>query len=245
MNAPSGRTVMARRPNHVWGADATAVPTSLGFWVPWVPFAVLPCWPFCWWVVVVVDYFSRRALAAERFKTAPSARDLCNVLDKARAAAKTEPKYAVTDRGPQFQHEYRAWCERHGVRPRFGAIGKHGSIALVERFIRTLKGEAFGSDGVPLGADAMQNALDRFVLWYAAERPHQGLAGRTPLEVFEGRPPAHLRPRLEPRARYPARALCAAPRVPVRGRRGVRLELVVSSPEGAPHLHSVALRRVA
>src|SRR5262245_24188779 len=30
--APAGRVVTARRPNHVWHADLTTVPTSLGFW---------------------------------------------------------------------------------------------------------------------------------------------------------------------------------------------------------------------
>jgi len=191
-----------------------------------------------------VDYFSREALAVVRFRGAPSARDVCDVLDKARVAAKTSPKYTVTDQGPQFREEYRAWCERHEIQPRFGAIGKHGSIALVERFILSLKREAFGPDDVPLGFDAMQVMLDRFVAWYCVERPHQGLGGRTPLEVFEGLRPAHLAPRLEPRARYPARAPCAAPQVGVRGRRGEKLELVVTSPEGAPHLPSVTLRRV-
>lgn len=42
---PSG-TVIARHPNHVWGADFTMVPTALGFWVPWMPFAILQQWPF-------------------------------------------------------------------------------------------------------------------------------------------------------------------------------------------------------
>jgi len=243
--APSGHTVIARRPSHVWGVDLTVVPTALGFWVPWAPFAVPQCWPFCWWVVVVVDYFSRQALAVRRFKTQPSAEDVCAVLDAARVVAKTAPKYTVTDQGGHFREVYRGWCERHGVEPRFGAIGKHGSIALVERFIRTLKTEAFGRDGVPLGVDAMHAALDRFVEWYCRVRPHQGLGGRTPLEVFEGRPPAHPAPRFEPRPRYPARAPCAAPQVPLRGKRGVKLELVVSHPDGAPHLPSLALRRVA
>src|SRR5206468_5068027 len=31
------------------------VPTSLGFWAPWLPCSLPPIWPFCWWVAVVVD----------------------------------------------------------------------------------------------------------------------------------------------------------------------------------------------
>ncbi len=36
---PSTGIVTAKRPNHVWSADLTAVPTSLGFWPSWLPFA--------------------------------------------------------------------------------------------------------------------------------------------------------------------------------------------------------------
>lgn len=34
------RVVTAQRPNHVWHIDLTTVPTSRGFWVPWLPFAL-------------------------------------------------------------------------------------------------------------------------------------------------------------------------------------------------------------
>jgi hypothetical protein len=44
---PSGRTVTAKRPNHVWHVDLTIVPTEMGFWCPWSPLAWPQCWPFC------------------------------------------------------------------------------------------------------------------------------------------------------------------------------------------------------
>jgi hypothetical protein len=56
--APSTRVVTTTRPNHVWHADLTAVPTSADFWAPWLPFALPQCWPFCWWVAVVIDHNS-------------------------------------------------------------------------------------------------------------------------------------------------------------------------------------------
>lgn len=34
------RVLTARQPNHVWHVDLTAVPTALGFWTAWLPFAV-------------------------------------------------------------------------------------------------------------------------------------------------------------------------------------------------------------
>ena len=51
----TNRVVTARRPNHVWHADLSTVPTALGFWIPWVPLALPQRWPFCWWIAVVVD----------------------------------------------------------------------------------------------------------------------------------------------------------------------------------------------
>jgi len=59
---PAARVVTAKRPNHVWHVDLSAVPISSGFWTAWLPFALPQRWPFCWWVAVVVDHFSRHAM---------------------------------------------------------------------------------------------------------------------------------------------------------------------------------------
>jgi hypothetical protein len=45
--APSTRVVTAKRRNHVWHVDLSVVPTSMGFWAPWFPFALPQYWPFC------------------------------------------------------------------------------------------------------------------------------------------------------------------------------------------------------
>ena len=37
---PSGRTVIARYPNHVWSIDHTIVPLGAGLWVPWLSFCL-------------------------------------------------------------------------------------------------------------------------------------------------------------------------------------------------------------
>lgn len=80
----SGRVVTARYPNHVWHADLTVMPTRSGFWVPWSPLACLQCWPFAWWLVIVVDHYSRRVMKAGVFKKQPSSEEVCAVLDEAR-----------------------------------------------------------------------------------------------------------------------------------------------------------------
>jgi hypothetical protein len=127
------------------------------------------------------------------------------------------PKYIVSDQGTQFQAEYRAWCKQHGVKPRFGAIGKHGSIALIERCIRSLKEECLRRTLVPFRLEPLVAELELYVTWFNEHRPHQGLGGKTPNEVFAASAAARDGPRWEPRKRYPLRA--------VRGRRSSRVKL--------------------
>ena len=137
----SGRTVTANYPHHVWNIDHTVVPTAAGFWVPWVPCACLQVWPFCWWVTVILDHFSRKVVAFEVFFKEPSEEQICCLLDRAVAKVGRAPKYTVTDQGVQFRQGFRDWCIQHGVKPRFGAVGESGSIAVLERFWLTLKDE--------------------------------------------------------------------------------------------------------
>ncbi len=115
------------------------MPTALGFWVPWIPQAMLQRWPFCWWVGVVLDHYSRAVLATKVYPRQPSAEEVCGLLGRAVRRAGKRPRHLVTDQGPQFADACLGWCKRRGVRPRFGAVGKHGSITVIERFIRSLK----------------------------------------------------------------------------------------------------------
>src|SRR5690606_36521954 len=50
---PAG--IEARCADPVWHCDLAVVPTALGFWLPWFPFAGWLGWPFAYWVVGVVD----------------------------------------------------------------------------------------------------------------------------------------------------------------------------------------------
>jgi len=135
------RVVTAKYPGHVWHVDLTVVPTGAGFWIPWLPLALPQRWPFCHWVAVVVDHFSRRVMGVASFKSQPTSETVRAFLGRAIAKAKKAPRYIICDRGGQFDCSgFRAWCKRQGIKPpRYGAIGKHGSIAVVERFILTLK----------------------------------------------------------------------------------------------------------
>jgi transposase InsO family protein len=240
----SGRTVVARYPHHVWNIDLTTVPIASGFWAPWFPFALPQCWPFCWWILVIVDHFSRAAIGFALFPRQPSAEQVCTALHRAATQVGRAPKYTVSDQGVQFRHDYRQWCARRGVKPRFGAVGRYGSVALIERFIRTMKQEGTRRILVPFRFDKMRAELSRFFRWYNLFRPHTHLRGATPAEVLMRRRPANRKPRLEPRARYPATGACAVPRVKARAT-GCQLTLVPGTFEGARHLPVVRLRKAA
>jgi len=242
--ATSGRTVTAKYPNHVWNVDLTLMPTSAGFRTPWLPFSLPVRWPFCWWIALVADHFSRRTIGFAVFRKEPSAKQITEVLERAVQRIGQAPKHTITDRGVQFGNPYVEWCRQRNVKPRFGAVGKHGSIALIERFIRSMKDEGLRRMLVPLSLATMRAALSRYFLWYDTCRPHQSLGGATPAEVWEKIVPANEGGRLEPRARYPDSAPCAAPRVPV-ARRCSSLTVKVEFLEGDPNLPVVEIRDAA
>ncbi len=240
------RRVTAKRPNHVWHVDLTTVPISDGFWTPWLPFALPQAWPFCWWVAVVVDHFSRRVMGFAIFQGIPTSAATRAFLGRVIRNTGAAPKYLICDKGVQFWNDgFKTWCTRRGIKPRFGAVGKHGSIAVIERFIRTLKGEAMRRLLIPIRRDRFRRELQFFATWYNEHRPHSALDGRTPNEVYDGLRPANRRPRLEPRVRWPRRSRCAAPQTLVAGQPGAEVNLVVQFVHGRRHLPVVALKRAA
>ena len=242
----TGRGVAAERPNHVWHVDLTIVPTVGGFWVPWLPFALPQRWPFCWWVAVVLDHYSRRVMGVAAFRQQPTSEMVRAFLGRTIRQAGTAPRYIICDKGPQFWCDgFKRWCKRRGVRPRFGAVGKYGSIAVIERFMKTLKTEGTRKVLVPLRREAFRSELLSFAAWYNGYRPHMWLGGRTPDEAYHALQPANEQPRIEPRARWPAESRCAQPRAPVDGKAGAIVELDVTHIAGRKHLPVVALRRVA
>jgi len=219
----SDRVVTAKRPNHVWHIDLTTVPTAGGFWASWLPFAIPQCWPFCWWLAVVIDHHSRRAIAFAVFPKRPNSLALRTFLGRTITRVKATPKYLICDKDKVFWcGAFKRWCRRKRVRPRYGAVGKHGSIAVVERFIRTMKDEATRRIRILQRRARFRAQIDSFFVWYNEHRPHAALTGRTPNEAYFRLRPANRRPRIEPRKRWPRSAPCAAPRTLVAGQPGDR-----------------------
>jgi putative transposase len=241
----SPRTITARKPNDLWHVDLTTVPTTLGFWTSWSPFALPQVWPFCWWLAVAVDHYSRRIMGFAVFPGQPSSAFVRRFLE--RLSRSHQPQHLVSDQGSQFTAmEFKRWCRRRGVRQRFGAIGKYGSLAVIERCIRTIKHECTRRlITVPYRLTAMQQELALYFSWYNGHRAHTRLGAATPDEVYHHRRPAARGPRFEPRPRWPRRSTCASPQALIRGQLGATLDLAIRYHGGRRHLPIVALSRAA
>ena len=75
----------------------------------------------------------------------------------------------------------------HKIRRRYGAVGKWQGVAVIDRFFGALKAEYAKRWMLFLPTRRIEEHLKRYVLWHGRHRPHQGLGGRTPDEVFFAR----------------------------------------------------------
>ena len=181
------RAVRAKRPNHVWMVDLTDVKGLFGI----VTFKV----------AVVFDAFSRMPLSARVFSKEASALEIARFVSRT-ARRHGRPAHFVSDQARCFTGQiFRRKLLRLGVKQRFGAVGKKGSIALIERLWRTLK-DTLGLRLLrPLVAEDLMEKVEMGLVHYAHFRPHQALGGATPAEIYFGRTPSHLSAIPPPRGR--------------------------------------------
>jgi transposase InsO family protein len=241
------RGVTARKSNHLWHVDLTTVPTALGFWTSWLPFTLPQVWPFCWWTATVVDHFTRRLMGFAVYRALPSSASLRLFLERVFRKSGARPRHLVSDRGMQFIAKgFRRWCRRWGIQLRFGALDKHGSLAVIERSMRTLKSECTRRlILVPYRLASFEQELALYFSWFNGHRPHTWLGGATPDEIYHRHQRACRAPRYEPRPQWPRRSRCASPRTLIRGQPGVRLDLSVRFYAERRHLPIVTLKRAA
>ena len=239
--------VRANHPNHIWHVDLTAVSIGGGFWTAWFPFTLPQRWPFCWWVAVVMDHFSRKVIGFAVYTKQPTSRQVRTFLSCAISRANAKPKHLVSDKGKQFYCcDYKKWCRRKGIKPRYGAIGKHGSIAVIERLIRTFKEFTRSLTVVPIIQSKFRVKCIGFFNWYNEHRPHTTLKGKTPDEVyFRIKHSANRMPRIEPRKDWPRGSPCAKPRTIIAGKPGGRFTIEIEYQDGNRHLPVVTLNRAA
>lgn len=246
-NPPRKPTVVtAKYPNHLWHIDLTVIRITGGFSIPWLPNALPQMWPFGGWTAVVVDHFSRRAMGFPVFRNQPSSQKVQEFLDSVTQECGEVPKYIVSDRGTQFDcDEHRGWCESRGIKWRYGTVGRHGSVAVVERFILTMKTILGRGFAFLMMQETIERELDLVFIWYNEHKTHSTLGGRTPNQVYYRRFPGNRKPHLEPRERWPRGSPCAQPNTPVRGKVGQKVIIQIDDLEGRSHLPVISIRPAA
>ena len=173
------RCLIAKRPGHLWFLDFTRVG---GF------FRSVR-------VGAVVDAFSRKVLAIGVAPREPSALFAARLLRQA-VREFGAPTWAVNDHGKQFTSKaFRRELRRRRVRHRYGAVHRHGSVSIIERWWKSMKNEFAHGLILFRPLSAIHGKLLGYVTWFNEHRPHPGLAQRTPDEVHFGR---DTRPRSVP-----------------------------------------------
>lgn len=167
------RSIPAWYPNHVWSIDTTMM--------------------FCWglWpihICVVIDHFSRKVMAAVPLE-GPNAGWINNTLESA-IEKYGPPKHIISDQAHVFTGAvFAELLGKYNIKPRLGAIGKHGSIAVTERVNKTIKYEWLKRAAFIKGIDHLTELCQEFETWYNSWRPHMTLDGLRPDDVYYNKKP--------------------------------------------------------
>jgi hypothetical protein len=86
------RVATSKYRNHLWEMDLTTIPIGRGFWTTWQPFSLPQCWPFGWWVGVIMDHYSRRIMGITRFEREPTSEAMRAFLGRVIYAAGAKPR---------------------------------------------------------------------------------------------------------------------------------------------------------
>ena len=167
----NGCRILACYPNHLWSIDLTEV----YYWGLWKIY-----------VLVAIDHFSRKVVAVTPLE-GPNAGMVINALEAAFENT-GKPKHLISDHGSIFTSAaFREFIDSNRVKIRYGAIGEHGSIAVTERVIETLKYEWLKKVAIIRGFQHLVKLCSEFTEWYNDWRPHEFLGSATPASVFRNR----------------------------------------------------------
>jgi transposase InsO family protein len=167
------RSIPAWYPNHVWSVDTTMV-------LCW------GLWPIH--IFVVIGHFSRKVMSVTPLE-GPNAGWINNALESA-IEKHGAPKHIISDQAGVFTgNVFAELLDSWNVKPRVGAVGKHGSISVTERVIKTLKYEWLKRVPVIKGYDHLTMLCEEFECWYNSWRPHMTLDGFRPDDVYYSKKP--------------------------------------------------------
>ncbi len=159
------RQFAVARPNQVWAADLTYVPTDEG----WL------------YLAVVLDLASRRVVgwAMQARLTEGLALDALHM-----ALGQRRPGGGLvhhSDRGSQYaSRAYQAALARQGIHPSMSRRGNVGDNAVVESFFATVKTELVHQRHYRSRREAQADLFDYLELWYNRRRRHSALGYLSP-----------------------------------------------------------------
>ncbi len=160
------RELAIERPNHVWCADVTYVPMRRGFL----------------YLVAIMEWASRKVLAWRLSNTMDA--DFCVAALEEALARFGKPEIFNTDQGSQFTSSAFTNVLRDAdVRISMDGRGRWMDNVFIERLWRSIKYECVYLNAFETGSE-LRAGLARWITYYNTERPHSGLAGRTPAEAY-------------------------------------------------------------
>lgn len=160
------RDVVVDHPNQAWATDITYIPHVKGFM----------------YLVAIIDWNSRKVLSWRLSNTMST--DFCVAALTEALALYGAPEIFNSDQGSQFTSSaFTSILESHGVAISMDGRGRAIDNVFVERLWRTIKYEHIYLNPAASGTE-LREGLARYIEFYNAERPHDGLDGKTPDEAY-------------------------------------------------------------
>ncbi len=160
------RKLAIERPNHVWCADITYLPMRRGFL----------------YLVAIMDWATRKVLAWKLSNTMDAG--FCVDALKEALARFGKPGIFNTDQGSQFtSFDFTAVLRDAEIRISMDGRGRWMDDVFIERLWRSLKYECVYLNAFETRSE-LRTGLGRWITYYNTQRPHSGLAGRTPAEAY-------------------------------------------------------------
>ncbi len=134
-------------------------------------------------ICVVIDHFSHKVMSVTPLE-GRNAGWINNALECA-IERNGSPKHIISDQGSVFTGDvFAELLDSWNIKPRFGAVGKHGSIAVTERANKTLKYKWLKRVALIKSIDHLTELCKEFECWYNSWRPHMTLDGLRPDDVY-------------------------------------------------------------
>jgi putative transposase len=159
------RDFTADRPNMLWVADITYVPTWAGFL----------------YLAVVLDAFSRRIVGWSMASTLHM-QVVLGALNMALQQRRPNGVIHHSDHGSQYTSiEFGKRCREAGVRPSMGSVGDAYDNAMAESFFATLECELLDRRSFKTQAEARMAIFEFIEGFYNPRRRHSSIGYRSPI----------------------------------------------------------------